>query len=63
MPLSQASGASLLVDEDGRPWNDHEEGDHLGAWRQAEVWIYVGSDIEKARLWEGTTMFFDRRSA
>ena len=57
----QASGASLLVDDDERPWVDHEEDDHLDASRQAEVWVYLGSDIERAQLWDETGMFFDRR--
>ena len=53
--------AASLIDEDGSPWDDHEVGDHLSATRQAEVWVFIGTDIERAELWEATAMYFDKR--
>ena len=57
----EETAASLLLGEDDPPWEDHEPGDHLSATRQAERWVFIGTDVERAALWEGSATYFDKR--
>eukprot|EP00959_Pyramimonas_sp_CCMP1952_P456498 9473255-Pyramimonas_sp.AAC.1 len=57
----EETAASLLLGEDDAPREDHEIGGHLSATRRAEIAVFIGTDIERDALWEGSAMFFDRR--